>query len=105
MWGVAGVMSLASSCASRDTCMVTLAPPRRSEFAPGFKLDRYELLCPIAEGGMGSCWVARVQGRHGFEKIVAVKMMKEEFAANPRFRTMFLDEARIASRIHHPNVA
>jgi eukaryotic-like serine/threonine-protein kinase len=85
---------------------VSLAPPKLSvALAPGRKLDRYELLCPIAEGGMGVCWLARLQGKHGFEKLVAVKTMKSEYASDPEFERMFLDEARIASGIEHPNVA
>src|SRR5450755_951702 len=76
-----------------------------SQLAPGYKLDRYELLCPIAEGGMASVWVARQRGKHGFEKLVAIKTILPKFAADPRFQEMFLDEARIASRIEHLNVA
>jgi serine/threonine-protein kinase len=76
-----------------------------SPLAPGQKLDRYELLCPIAEGGMASVWVARQRGKHGFEKVVAIKMILPKFASDIRFQEMFLDEARIASRIEHANVA
>lgn len=72
---------------------------------PGFKLDRYELLCPIASGGMASVWLARLRGKRGFEKLFAVKTIKTELIADPHFQEMFLDEARIASRIVHPNVA
>jgi serine/threonine protein kinase len=73
--------------------------------APGSRLDRYELLCPIAEGGMASVWVARQSGKHGFEKLVAIKTILPKFATDVRFQEMFLDEARIASRIEHVNVA
>jgi serine/threonine protein kinase len=72
---------------------------------PGYKLDRYELLCPIAEGGMASLWVARQRGKHGFAKLVAIKTILPKFASDVRFQEMFLDEARIASRIEHANVA
>jgi serine/threonine protein kinase len=82
-----------------------MAPPRVSPLAPGFKLDRYELLCPIAEGGMASVWIARQTGKHGFEKLVAIKTILPKYASDTRFQQMFLDEARIASRIEHPNVA
>src|SRR5258707_9134510 len=79
--------------------------PRASPLAPGFRLDRYELLCPIAEGGMASVWVARLRAKHGFEKLVAVKTILPKHAEDPRFQQMFLDEARIASKIDHVNVA
>jgi serine/threonine-protein kinase len=76
-----------------------------SVLVPGYKLDRYELLCPIASGGMATVWLARLRGKRGFEKLFAVKMIKSEHTADPRFQEMFLDEARIASAIEHPNVA
>lgn len=54
---------------------------------------------------MGVCWLARIQGKHGFEKLVAIKMMKPEYALDPVFQRMFVDEAKIASGIEHANVA
>ncbi|MGO9838399.1 MAG: serine/threonine protein kinase [Polyangiaceae bacterium] len=84
---------------------MSLAPPTPLSLAPGFKLDRYELLCPIAEGGMAAVWVARQTGKHGFEKLVAIKMILPKFASDPVFQKMFRDEARIASRIEHTNAA
>jgi serine/threonine protein kinase len=84
---------------------VSLPPARQTQLAPGFKLDRYELLCPIAEGGMASVWIARHTGKHGFEKFVAIKTVLPKYAADTRFQQMFQDEARIASRIEHSNVA
>src|SRR5438093_12622043 len=76
-----------------------------SVLVAGFKLDRYELLCPVASGGMATVWLARLRGKRGFEKLFAVKMIKSEHTADARFQEMFLDEARIASAIEHPNVA
>src|SRR4029077_12608376 len=72
---------------------------------PGYRLDRYELLCPIASGGMASVWLARLRGKRGFEKLFAIKTVKAELIGDPRFQQMFLDEARLASAIQHPNVA
>ncbi|MBI5534443.1 MAG: serine/threonine protein kinase [Deltaproteobacteria bacterium] len=77
----------------------------RPELEPGTFLDRYELLSVVARGGMGSVWLARLAGKHGFEKLVAVKTILPYYAADPLFRSMLLDEARIASGIVHPNVA
>src|SRR5262249_16836425 len=54
---------------------------------------------------MASVWLARLQGKRGFEKLFAIKTIKTELIADPHFQEMFLDEARIASRIVHPNVA
>jgi eukaryotic-like serine/threonine-protein kinase len=71
----------------------------------GYKLDRYELLCPIASGGMATVWLARLRGKRGFEKLFAIKTIRTELVDDPRFQEMFLDEARIASAVQHANVA
>jgi serine/threonine-protein kinase len=71
----------------------------------GYRLDRYELLCPIASGGMATVWLARLRGKRGFEKLYAIKTIRTELVEDATFQEMFLDEARIASRIQHPNVA
>jgi eukaryotic-like serine/threonine-protein kinase len=63
---------------------------------PGSQLGRYELLTPIAQGGMATVWAARQSGSHGFRKTVALK--------DPQFERMFLSEGRLAMRVHHPNV-
>lgn len=73
--------------------------------APGQHVDRYELVCPVGEGGMAQVWVARQRGKHGFSKLFALKAIHHRSADDPAFRAMFLDEARIASAIEHPNVA
>ncbi|MFT3772351.1 MAG: serine/threonine-protein kinase [Minicystis sp.] len=80
--------------------------PQEARLVPGYRLDdRYELLYPYAQGGMATVWLARVQGKHGFEKLVAVKTILSHLARDEGFRAMFLDEASIAARIRHPNVA
>jgi len=53
---------------------------------------------------MGHVWSAVRLGDFGFRRTAAIKVMREELAANPGFRRMFLDEARLASRISHSNV-
>src|SRR6187549_648126 len=77
----------------------------RDKLAPGTVLGRYELLLPIARGGMATVWAARLKGSRGFQKTVAVKTMLPNLSDDPQFEQMFLDEARLASRILHPNVA
>ncbi len=84
--------------------VVDSSPPSPT-LEPGTVLDRYELLCTIARGGMAHVWLGRFKGKHGFEKLVAVKTILPEHALDDRFRNMFLDEARIASGVEHPNVA
>ena len=82
-----------------------MSPQEETHLAPGYRLDRYELLCPLGYGGMASVWVARLLGKHGFEKLVAIKTILPKYARDPSFQEMFLDEARIAARIQHVNVA
>jgi eukaryotic-like serine/threonine-protein kinase len=74
------------------------------EIAQGHVLGRYELLLPIAAGGMAMVWAARVKGTRGFQKIVAVKTMLSKLSEDAQFEQMFLDEAQLASQIRHPNV-
>lgn len=81
------------------------APPSlHVTIEPGTKLDRYELLCLLARGGMANVWLARMAGKHGFEKLLAVKTIVTNEVDNESFKDMFLDEARLASRIEHPSV-
>ena len=54
---------------------------------------------------MASVWLARLRGKRDFEKLYAIKTIKTELGEDTRFQEMFLDEARIASGIEHPNVA
>ncbi len=70
----------------------------------GHTLGRYELLLPVATGGMAVVWAARLKGTRGFQKIVAVKTIRAEMSDDPRFEQMFLDEAALASRVKHPHV-
>jgi eukaryotic-like serine/threonine-protein kinase len=53
---------------------------------------------------MALVWLARVDGL-GYDKIVVIKTILPKYAQDVRFQNMFLDEARITTRIHHPNVA
>ena len=54
---------------------------------------------------MATVWAARQKGSRGFQKTVAVKTMLPALSDDPMFERMFLDEAALAARIHHPNVA
>ncbi|HLU66195.1 MAG TPA: serine/threonine-protein kinase [Kofleriaceae bacterium] len=65
---------------------------------------RYELLRRIAHGGMAELFAARMSGAGGFEKTVALKRILPELAGDRQFVAMFLDEARIAATLNHPNV-
>jgi hypothetical protein len=75
-----------------------------AEFVPGDALGRYQLLFPVGEGGMARVWLARMRGARGFDQLVAVKVLLQSYVGNADFEQMFLDEARIASRISHAHV-
>ena len=68
------------------------------------RIGRYELCFELASGGMASVYLARIDGVSGFEKLVALKRIHRHLAKEKGYVNMFLDEARIASRITHPNV-
>ncbi|MBK7198780.1 MAG: serine/threonine protein kinase [Myxococcales bacterium] len=70
----------------------------------GVRVGRYLLHQPIAQGGMATIHLARLTGDEGFTRIVAAKRLRPEYAHDAEFVTMFLDEARVASKIHHANV-
>ncbi|MFV8751348.1 serine/threonine-protein kinase [Nannocystaceae bacterium ST9] len=67
-------------------------------------VGRYELIHRLAHGGMATVYLGRAKGKAGFEKVVAVKVIHPHLANEAEFVGMFLDEARIAARIHHPHV-
>jgi serine/threonine protein kinase len=67
-------------------------------------VGRYALFDPIASGGMASVHIGRLLGSYGFARTVAIKRLHQDMALNPDFLAMFLDEARLAARVHHTNV-
>ncbi|MGO8992949.1 MAG: serine/threonine-protein kinase, partial [Polyangiaceae bacterium] len=67
-------------------------------------LGRYAIYDAIAAGGMATVHYGRLMGPEGFSRTVAVKCLHAQFAQDPDFVQMFLDEARMAARIRHPNV-
>jgi serine/threonine protein kinase len=71
------------------------------DLGPG---GRYELLNPLASGGMAQVFAARRHGAAGFERLVAIKIIRSERSSDPQFQKMFLQEAKIASDLHHRNI-
>ncbi|HWL86479.1 MAG TPA: serine/threonine-protein kinase, partial [Polyangiaceae bacterium] len=67
-------------------------------------MGRYAVFAEIASGGMASVHLGRLIGSVGFTRTVAIKRLHPHLARNPDFVAMFLDEARLAARIRHPNV-
>ncbi|MDF1564250.1 MAG: serine/threonine protein kinase [Deltaproteobacteria bacterium] len=67
-------------------------------------VGRYKLLTPLAQGGMAEIFLARQEGPAGFGKTVVVKRVLGHLAQDDEFIHMFLDEARLAAQLSHPNV-
>ncbi|MFW5921521.1 MAG: serine/threonine protein kinase, partial [Polyangiales bacterium] len=71
----------------------------------GRRIGRYELVYELGTGGMANVYLARARGPAGFNKWFAIKRIHPHLAKDRRFVRMFLDEARIAAAVQHPNVA
>ena len=67
-------------------------------------VGRYAIFDELASGGMATVYLGRLMGSGGFARTVAIKSLHPQFAKDPEFVSMFLDEARLAARIRHPNV-
>lgn len=65
----------------------------------------YQLVKKLATGGMAEVWLAKQTGIEGFNRHVVVKRILPHLAEDPEFVQMFLNEAKIASRFNHPNIA
>jgi serine/threonine protein kinase len=75
-----------------------------STSSPYRVVGRYRVYSELASGGMATVHLGCLLGPAGFSKLVAIKCLHQQFALEPEFVSMFLDEARLASSIHHPNV-
>jgi eukaryotic-like serine/threonine-protein kinase len=75
---------------------------RRASFPRS--VGAYELILPIASGGMGTVYLARKRGPGGFEREVALKLTHSFLRDQSEFAAQLIEEAKIASRIVHPNV-
>ncbi len=80
-------------------------PTAADAAAPLQRIGRYEVVQRLGHGGMATVYLARATGSAGFERVVAIKVIHPHLAAEPEFVEMFLDEARIAAKIHSPHVA
>jgi serine/threonine-protein kinase len=75
-----------------------------NDLGPGAMIGRWEIIKRLGSGGMADVYLAHSRGEAGFEKQVAIKVMHPHLARNERAVEHFLDEARLAARISHPNV-
>lgn len=68
------------------------------------QLGKYRLLALLATGGMAEVLLAKTSGVAGFEKLVVIKRILPDLVREERIVNMFLDEAKLAASLNHPNV-
>lgn len=73
-------------------------------YGAGDRIGKYEILKRLAVGGMAEVYLARVMGLMNVSQIVVLKRILPEFAGRRDYVQMFLDEARIAATLQHPNI-
>jgi len=67
-------------------------------------IGKYRILAKLGQGGMARVLLTMAHGSHNFSKLLVVKELREELAQDPEFLSMFMDEARLAARLNHPNI-
>lgn len=85
-------------------CRALLRSARVAPERPPLVVGRYAIHDELAAGGMGTVHIGRLVGAAGFTRTVAIKRLHPQLARDEELAAMLLDEARIASRIRHPNV-
>src|SRR5688572_28591809 len=65
---------------------------------------KYQLFASLGRGGMADVFLSVARGQMGFNKLAVIKRLRQALAEEPAFRNMFLDEARLAARLSHPNI-
>jgi serine/threonine-protein kinase len=76
----------------------------RGELGAEEAIGRYRIVLPLGQGGTADVYLAVADGPSGFHKLVVLKALRKCFSDDPEFRAMFLSEARLAARLHHPNI-
>ncbi len=65
---------------------------------------KYQLFASLGRGGMADVFLSVARGQMGFNKLAVIKRLRQALAEETAFRNMFLDEARLAARLGHPNI-
>src|SRR5689334_23408428 len=68
------------------------------------KIERYEVVSFLAEGGMGAIYLGKKRGAGGFEKEVVLKQLRPEYTEHPEFIELFLREAKLSASLDHANI-
>jgi eukaryotic-like serine/threonine-protein kinase len=85
--------------------LAVTARMRTPELRPdGVRIGRYQFVSSLGRGGMAEVVLARAEREGGFGKLVAIKVLRHELARDAALVTSFLDEARLAASLNHPNI-
>ena len=71
---------------------------------PTLRVGRYRILSELGRGGMSNVYLAVASGPGGVNKLVVLKALLPDLSTEPYALAMFLDEARLAAQLNHPNV-
>ena len=82
----------------------TTAGPGDATQVGGLRLGKYVLDVPLGAGGMAEVFRAHTLGAEGFSRPVAIKRVLPDASRNPAFSEMFIAEAKLSSRLQHPNI-
>jgi serine/threonine-protein kinase len=74
------------------------------EGTPTTAFGKYQLFASLGRGGMADVFLSVARGQMGFNKLAVIKRLRQALAEELSFRNMFLDEARLAARLSHPNI-
>src|SRR5688572_11775910 len=78
---------------------MTMAVPQRDSFIPS-----YRPLMELGRGGMARVYLAESLSAGQFRKLVVLKVLNQDLAADPDMRRGFMREAEISARLNHPNI-
>lgn len=81
-----------------------VANPEGIESTATTSFGKYQLFASLGRGGMADVFLSVARGQMGFNKLAVIKRLKASLAEEMAFRNMFLDEARLAARLNHPNI-
>jgi serine/threonine protein kinase len=73
-------------------------------WTPSPQLGKYQLIATLGQGGMGTVYLALASGFGQFRKLLVLKELRQDLTRRGGFVRMFMDEAKLAARLSHPNV-
>ncbi len=82
----------------------TSGPGDSTQVGGGVRLGKYQLDAPLGAGGMAEVFRGHTVGAEGFRRAVAIKRVLPDASRNPAFADMFVSEAKLSSRLQHPNI-